>query len=138
MIAALDAELLEPYPAESIYDIDIQDFEAADGVFMIGYEDGQPVVCGALRPYESSIEVKRMYVIPSHRGRGLARHMLAVLEAEAVKRHYSHGLIETDTRQPEALDLYRSCGWTPIAPFGPYVNEPTSVCFEKHLVAAQG
>ncbi|MDE1937965.1 MAG: GNAT family N-acetyltransferase [Alphaproteobacteria bacterium] len=135
MIAALDAELLERYPAESIYGIEAEKFEVTGGVFVIGYDDNAPVVCGALRPYKTAIEIKRMYVIPSHRGRGLARRMLDFLEAEAVKRRYSHAVLETGTRQPEAISLYRSCGWMEIERFGPYVNEPTSVCFEKRLAA---
>jgi GNAT superfamily N-acetyltransferase len=134
LIAALDGELARQYPGLPINGIDVAAFEADGGVFAIGYVDGKPAVCGAFRPWEDAAEIKRMFVMPAERGRGLGRRMLAFLEAESARRGFSRGVLETGNLQTEAIGLYRSMGWTPIPVFGPYVGSPISVCFEKRLI----
>jgi GNAT superfamily N-acetyltransferase len=144
MIAALNAELEARYPGSPIFGIDAANFESSGGVFVVGYEDDQPVASGAFRPYENSAEIKRVYVIPAYRGRALAKAVMAFLEAEAVRRGYKHAVLETGIGQPEAIALYRSLGWNEIPPFGIYaaVNKHAcfktshdfkSICFEKRL-----
>lgn len=96
--------------------------------------DGTAVACGALRRLgPDTSEVKRMYVRPAFRGRGLARRILAELEETARRRAAARIRLETGMRQPEAIALYRSAGYVEIALFGEYVGDPTSVCFEKRL-----
>ena len=136
LIAALDDELSRQYPGLPVNGIDVADFEAGGGVFAVGYVDGEPAVCGAFRPWEDAAEIKRMFVLPSQRGRGLGRRMLAFLEAEAARRGYARAVLETGNLQREAIGLYRAMGWTPISIFGPYVGSPISVCFEKRLSRA--
>jgi GNAT superfamily N-acetyltransferase len=136
LISALNDALSRQYPGLPVNDIDAADFEAGGGVFAIGYVNGEPAVSGAFRPWEGAAEIKRVFVLPSQRGRGLARRMLAFLEAEAAKRGYVRGVLETGSRQHEAIGLYRSMGWTPIPVFGPYIGSPISVCFEKRLSLA--
>jgi GNAT superfamily N-acetyltransferase len=133
LIAALDDDIVRRYPGEPTNGIDVAEFDAAGGVFVVCYVDDIPVACGAFRPFEGSAEIKRMYVIPVLRGRGLARAMLAFLEAEAVRRGYARAILETGQRMSEALGLYRSEGWREISQFGPYVGDPKSICFEKRL-----
>ncbi len=133
LMAALDAELRRRYPGMPTNGIDPTSFEARGGVFAIGYVGGEPAVCGAFRPYEDAAELKRMFVAPAFRGRGLGRRMLRFLERAAAQRGFARAMLETGTQQPEAIGLYRSQGWRPIPSYGPYVGDPLSVCFEKHL-----
>jgi putative acetyltransferase len=133
LIAGLDEEILGRYPGEPVNGIDVAEFEAAGGVFLVCYLNDMPVACGAFRPFEGSAEIKRMYVVPSLRGRGLARSMLDFLEVEAARRGFSQAILETGRQMTEALGLYRSRGWKEIPVFGPYVGDPKSICFEKRL-----
>ncbi len=93
------------------------------------------VGCGALRPIDAdTAEIKRMFVRRSARRQGVARAIVAQLLDHARDFGYRTVRLETGNRQPEAIALYASCGFQRIAPFGPYVDDPTSVCFE-HVLA---
>ena len=74
-----------------------------------------------------------MYVAPSARGRGLSRAVLEALENEARQLGYEFVRLETGDRQPEAIKLYASSGFEPIPRYGPFADDPRSVCFEKRL-----
>lgn len=103
-------------------------------IFLIARLDNQPVGCGAIRRIdEDAAEVKRMYVAPAGRRRGIARRILAELERSAVDFGYRAIRLETGILQPEAQRLYESCGYKRIAAFGHYVGNQTSVCYEKEL-----
>lgn len=133
---ALEAELLATYdgvpgsgglPAASI-------FEPPGGVFVVGWEDGEAVACGGIARYdEATAEIRRMYVVPKARGRGLSRRVLTALEDEARALGYSLVRLETGRLQTEAIGLYASAGFGPIPRYGPFANDPRSVCFEKRL-----
>jgi len=104
------------------------------GTYVIVYEVEEPVGCGALRPLDSAtVEVRRMYVLKSARRTGVARKILAALEASASRMGYKVMRLETGDRQQPAMALYESFGFERIAPFGEYANDPTSVCYEKHV-----
>jgi len=104
------------------------------GTYVIAYEVENPVGCGALRPIDSAtVEVRRMYVLKSARRAGVARKILAVLEASASRMGYKVMRLETGNRQQPAMSLYESFGFARIAPFGEYANDPTSVCYEKRV-----
>jgi len=135
LIEALDADLHVRYPGMPTNGIDHEGFEAAGGVLVVASIDDAPAGCGAFRPLGASAEVKRMYVAPAFRGRGVARAILAFVEAAAARRGYAHGVLETGINLPEAVALYASCGWTPIAAYAPF-NDATSFCFEKTLTPA--
>jgi putative acetyltransferase len=133
---ALEAELLASYegvpgsgglPAASI-------FEPPGGVFLVGRENGEPVACGGIAHYDDfTAEIRRMYVVPEARGRGLSRRVLTALEDEARALGYSLVRLETGKLQTEAIGLYASAGFGPIPRYGPFANDPRSVCFEKRL-----
>jgi ribosomal protein S18 acetylase RimI-like enzyme len=74
-----------------------------------------------------------MFVLPEFRGRGIARHILMALESTAQERGYSTLRLETGTRQPEVIGLYKSAGYGEIPCFGEYAGDLFSVCFEKRL-----
>lgn len=78
-------------------------------------------------------EIKRMYVVPDARGKGHARALLAELERTARRRGRTRMVLETGTEQPDAVQLYRSSGYTPIPTFGPHRTDDRSRCFAKPL-----
>ena len=124
----------ERYPDELVRDIDIDDFVSAGGVFMVLYIDNAVAGCSAFYPLDkNSVELKRMYLKPPYRGKGMSRHMLAQLEDVARKQGFEAMKLETGRRQPEAIGLYLSEAYHEIDPFGAYINDPNSICFEKPL-----
>lgn len=134
LIAELDAEIEKRYPGEPVNGVEPNEFRASGGYFVIGYWDTQAVGCGAFRPYDkATVEIKRMFVAPHFRGRGIARAILNAVEAEARKRGYERSILETANRQPEAVAFYRSCGYRDIPKYGHYVDSARSLCFGKEL-----
>jgi GNAT superfamily N-acetyltransferase len=112
---------------------------AADvSVVLLARDDqGGALGCGALRYLGGDVaELKRMYVIPEARGRGLSRLLLAELEAAAVLRGWTTLRLETGPRQPEAIGLYERSGYRAIDAFGGYVGAPEpadSLFYERTL-----
>lgn len=101
---------------------------------VVAYEQEAPVGCGAIKYYdENTMEVKRMYVPPEYRGRGIASLILVALENWAKELGYKKCILETGEKQPEAIALYHKNQYNVIPNFGQYADVPTSVCFEKLL-----
>jgi GNAT superfamily N-acetyltransferase len=108
--------------------------ESPRATFVIAREDDTAIGCGALQPLRDHIaEVKRLYVAPDHRGRGIARQIMHALEQHALEHSFSAIWLETGLRQPGAIRLYESLGYTRIAGFGDYKDDPLSVCYGKQL-----
>lgn len=106
------------------------------GIYLLVFDDARPVGSGALRPLdEVTVEIRRMYVLKEYRRHGVARMILEALEQEAVRLQYRRMRLETGNRQFPAMRLYEAYGFTRIPPFGPYVNDPISVCYEKVVQA---
>ena len=94
----------------------------------------RPVGCGAFKPFrDGAVEVKRMYVPPTHRQKGIASLVLGELERWAHELGYQRCVLETGTKQPEAIALYSKRGYQAIPNYGQYVGVESSVCFEKKL-----
>jgi GNAT superfamily N-acetyltransferase len=109
-------------------------FEPPDGVFLVVRDAGRAVACGGVCRFdEVRGELKRMYVVPEARGRGLGRLLLTELEAAARRLGYSALLLETGTLNHEALGLYTASGYEPIPCYGAYATRAISVCYEKRL-----
>lgn len=101
---------------------------------MVAYENEVPVGCGAARDFsEDAMEIKRMYVPPEHRGKGIASILLKELVQWIKELNYSCCVLETGKKQPEAIALYIKRGYQSIPPYGQYKNVENSVCFEKNL-----
>ncbi|TYP86487.1 GNAT family N-acetyltransferase [Blastococcus xanthinilyticus] len=102
-------------------------------------DDGAAVGCGALRELgDGAAEVKRMYVVPAARGRGVSKAVLAGLETAARDRGWTTLRLETGPLQPEAAGLYAGAGYREIGPFGAYLDDPDatgSLFFEKAVGA---
>ncbi|WP_299208520.1 GNAT family N-acetyltransferase [uncultured Dokdonia sp.] len=98
------------------------------------YQESNAVGCGAIKTYNpTTVEVKRIYIIDSQRGKGLATQVLTNLESWAKELGYTRCVLETGVRQPEAIALYEKNGYARIPNYGQYIGVENSVCFEKLL-----
>jgi putative acetyltransferase len=101
---------------------------------VLAYDDVSPVGCGAIKEFNANtMELKRMYVSPSMRNKGVATMILSELEKWAGELLYSRCILETGKRQPEAIGLYKKNGYKPIPNYGQYIGVDNSVCFEKAI-----
>ena len=101
---------------------------------VVCYDNHEPIGCGAFKQYdETTVEIKRMFVKPSHRSKGAATLVLQELEKWAVENNYSSAILETVKNQPEAVALYKKNGYTIIPNFGQYKDVENSICMRKIL-----
>lgn len=101
---------------------------------IVAYENEQPVGCGAIKAFgPDAMEVKRMYVLPSHRGKSIAQQILSALETWAKEMGMQKTVLETGQKQPEAIALYFKSGYQRIPNYGQYIGIENSWCFEKQL-----
>ncbi len=99
---------------------------------LVAYEDKVPVGCGAIREFDpETVEIKRMYVLPEHRGKGIAVQIVTALEQWAVELAYLQCILETGKKQPEAIALYKKLGYETMPNYGQYIGIENSVCFQK-------
>lgn len=140
LIGELNAELSLQYPpSQRFTSLAANEVAEGSGRFVVAWMDGAAVGCGAVRMLDGSeVEVKRMFVVPGLRGRGISRAILSALEEEAGRLGARRVVLETGVRQEAALGLYPSAGYERIPPFGPYVASPASVCFAKDLAPLPG
>ena len=102
---------------------------------LIGYKNNKPIACGAIKKFEfNTMEIKRMYVLPKHRGKKIAQKILSELENWAKELGIEKCILETGKKQPEAISLYKKCGYTFTPNYGQYTGIENSVCFEKFLI----
>jgi GNAT superfamily N-acetyltransferase len=108
------------------------DFDRPKGAFLVGYFDGEPVAGGGVKTLEPGMgEIKRMYVAPHVRGRGVARRLLTALEDTARRLGHDRVRLDTGPDQPHANQLYESAGYVQI---GNYNDNPKATYFgEKKL-----
>jgi len=136
LISALNAELSATYPEQGAchFRLDADEVTPGRGAFLMATRAERPVGCGAVRRIDdSSAEVKRMYVIPDERGKGVGCSIVEALENEANRLGLTRLVLETGVRQHAAMALYHRLGFRQIPPFGEYVSSPLSVCMEKGL-----
>jgi putative acetyltransferase len=108
------------------------DPKALRSAYLVAWLGDEPVGCAALAPMDDEVaEVRRVYVIPSARRRGVARRLVVAVERRAAEFGYRTPRLETGTRQPGAIALYGACGFHGIPPYGVHVTDLLSVCFEK-------
>jgi GNAT superfamily N-acetyltransferase len=135
LVKALDAEFWVRYPDTQ------QNFEPYNKVddtarVVLALVNGTAAGCGCFRPmtlHTGVAEIKRMYVAPTHRNRGIAGQVLAELERWAREEGFAWLRLETGIRQPEAIAVYQKAGYVLIPNFPPYVGVQESICMEKKL-----
>jgi GNAT superfamily N-acetyltransferase len=116
--------------------IDPAQFDPPHGVFLVAWLDGSPVGCGGWRSFADTTdlaELKRMYVTPAARGRGVATALLRAIEESARQQGRKRVILETGERQPEAIALYEKAGYVWIENFGHYKDEPGVRSFGRDL-----
>jgi len=140
LLTQLRTELSEKYPDELRGTPLIpEELAAAGAAFLVARRNGKLVGCGAIRPHAPGVaEVKRMFVVREARGYGVGRAILENLETFAKHFGYRSVRLETGLKQPEAISLYESAGYHRAPCYGPFRENPMSVCFEKELSAAIG
>ncbi|MGB4779751.1 MFS transporter [Microbacterium sp.] len=130
LVASYDAELRARYDRD--FALDPRDIVAT---VLVLDADGTPLGHAALRQLGNDLEVKRVFVQPHGRGRGVSVALMTELESIAVERGAPRLILQTGDRQPEAVRLYQKLGYRPIEPFPPYADWDLSLCFEKVLSA---
>ena len=134
LVIELDAELAERDGDDHSFYAQFNTLEAIRHALVLT-KNGQPIGCGAFKEAgRHAVEVKRMFILPEYRNRGYASLLLDGLERWALQLGYAKCILETGLRQPEAIRLYKRCGYRIIDNFGPYKGVSNSVCFEKTLV----
>jgi GNAT superfamily N-acetyltransferase len=101
---------------------------------VVAYDNNQPVGCGAYKIHDNqTVEIKRMFVAESHRGRGVSKLILSWLEEKAKEAGYSKSVLETGTKQNEAMGLYSKAGYMLTENYCQYKVMHLSICYEKYL-----
>lgn len=142
LVDEVQQEYVARYGGPDSAAVDPGEFAPPAGLFLVGLLDGVPVATGGWRRlaepgYDpaTDAEIKRMYVSARARRRGLARRMLAELERTAAAAGVERLVLNTGPQQPEAVALYESAGYEPVAGFGYYVRYSTGLFFGKKLAA---
>lgn len=101
---------------------------------VVAYRNETAVGCGAFKKFDDeSVEIKRMFVRPENRGKGIAGEVLAELETWAGELDFIFAVLETGKKQPEAVRLYEKSGYRLIPNYGQYEGLENSVCLKKSL-----
>ena len=142
LIDELEASLDPLYPRSSRHGLSVAQLLDQRVAFFLIHSEGVMVGCGGVLlvgaddgDYGDYGEVKRMYVRPPFRGRGLARAMLDHLALYALAQGVTLLRLETGVHQHDAIALYERWGFTRIPPFGDYKEDPLSLFFEKRITA---
>jgi GNAT superfamily N-acetyltransferase len=146
LIDEVQQEYVRRYGGPDDTPVDPAEFAEPLGRFFVGYVSVVAVAMGGWRHNSSddvafdwagrSAEIKRMYVAESARGRGFARTMLERLEDSARVAGLDWLLLETGSKQPEAIQLYRSSGYLEVPSFGHYACAPLALHLGKRISAA--
>jgi putative acetyltransferase len=138
LILELESHLAPLYPRESRHGYSVDKLLREGVAFFVARVDGLPAGCGGIQLVgaedgDAYGELKRMYVRPAFRGRGVGKLLLAHLADYARQRGVDVLRLETGVHQVEAIGLYERFGFRRIRPFGPYRDDLLSLCFEKRL-----
>lgn len=134
LIKALSTDLGKRYGDSGAGAFTPDDVLVERAIFLVAYMNDTPVGCGALRPFsDATAEIKRMYVAPTARRKGIAGTLLTALESHAAQFNYRRVILETGTLQPEAIAFYEKAGYQKMDCYGEYVHDPHSICYEKPI-----
>lgn len=136
LIARSDALMSALYPADSNHFDSLDTLRRPNVRFVAAWADERIVGCGAVKRLPGPPaygEIKRVFVDEAARGQGIARAIMAVLEASLREHGIALARLETGIHQPEAIGLYRRLGYVERAPFGDYRPDPLSLFMEKRL-----
>ena len=133
LIHQLDEYQESMYPPESNHLDSIDELSKTNVDFLAAYADSEICGIGAVKVLNDYGELKRLYVPEKYRGKGIAKEIVKELENCLVKRSIFTVRLETDIHQHKTIDLYKKLGYSEIAPFGDYTEDPLSVFMEKKI-----
>jgi ribosomal protein S18 acetylase RimI-like enzyme len=137
LIGELQEHLESFYPPESRHGFSVQKLIEQQVAFFVVRVDGAPAGCGGIKIFTEAAppfgELKRMYVRPAFRGRGLGERLIGCLTAHAQAGGITLLRLETGIHQQAAIRLYERAGFRRITPFPPYRDDPLSLCYERAL-----
>lgn len=134
MIRQLSSEIASIYGDDGSGAFTPADVAVPRAAFVVAYLGGEPIGCGAIRPFTddpTTVEIKRMFVTPSARGRGISKLILRKLESLAASFGYTTLKLETGTEQKVAIVLYEQEGYKRCPCYGKYAHDPISLCYSK-------
>ncbi len=133
LTSQLDLDLLERNQDEQKR-YDQHNIIEQNNTVLVIYDQEKPIACGCFKHFDNqSVEIKRMFVSQTYRGKGISKIVLKELENWALELGYSKTVLETGKKQLEAIGLYKKSVYKKIENYGQYANLPNSVCFEKNL-----
>ncbi len=139
LVGRVQQEYVQRYGGPDGAAVEPGEFDPPHGLFLVAEVDGVPAGCGAWRSLgDGRAEMKRVYVEPAFRRRGLAQVVVDAVEEDAARAGIRLLVLNTGPEQPEALALYAVLGYEPVTPFGIYADEPRAVFLGKHLGVAPG
>lgn len=143
LVAEAQEEITQRYGSPDENPMESVQFDPPEGVFLIAWLDGEPVGCGGWRTLshfdedsgltEDVAEIKRVYVTPKARNRGVATALLKALEDSARESGKRRVVLETGLAQPEAIAFYTKMGYERIPNYGYYKDAPDCVSFGRDL-----
>jgi GNAT superfamily N-acetyltransferase len=141
LVGRVQQEYVDRYGGPDEAAVDPAEFVPPAGVFLVAEVDGRPAGCGAWRRHPESprpddadvAEMKRVYVVPAFRRRGLAQVVVRALEESARRAGYRAFVLNSGDRQPEALALYRAMGYAPVPGYGIYADGEGAVFLGRDL-----
>ena len=134
LVAALNEAALKLTPREFSHHLTVEQMAGPDMTLFVAREGGEAVAMGALRRHPGGIgEVKRMYTVPAHQGRGIGGRILGEIEALARREGLSRLVLETGNNFDAALHVYRRDGFRECGPVLDYPPSPFTAFFEKPL-----
>ncbi|MGY2064918.1 GNAT family N-acetyltransferase [Blastococcus sp. SYSU DS0619] len=134
MVEAVQQEYVARYGGRDAAVVDPAEFLPPAGLFLVAEVAGEAAGCGAWRIYPpGGVEIKRLYVGPAFRRRGLAQVLMAELEATAALAGHRSAVLNTGQKQPEAVALYREIGYVTVPGYGVYACAPDAVFLGKDL-----
>ena len=135
LIGALNDYLLSLTPPEHCFHMTVEEMARPDTTVFVARENGEAVACGALLRHADGIaEVKRMYTVPAHQGKGIGGRIVAEIEKLARKEGFVSLVLETGDRHPAAWRVYERAGFTRCGPLLDYPDTSWSVFYEKELL----
>ncbi|RBY96807.1 N-acetyltransferase [Blastococcus sp. TF02-8] len=136
LVEAVQEEYVVRYGGRDAAPVDPAEFLPPEGLFLVAEVDGEPAGCGAWRVHPRGVEIKRVYVAPGFRRRGLAQAVMAELETTAARAGHRTVVLNTGAKQPEAVQLYGELGYAPVPGYGVYAEAPDAVFLGKDLAAS--
>ena len=136
LVEQVQQEYVARYGGRDEAVVDPAEFLPPEGLFLAAEVAGEPVGSGAWRAMGAGVaEIKRVYVAPRLRRRGLAQLIVHTLERSAARSGHRSVVLNSGAEQPEALGLYEQLGYGPVTPYGVYACAPDAVFLGKDLAA---